>query len=593
VKDFVILRSDYSFFTIPVFLTVLFMNKTFFSLMVALLMYVAAQSQIVITEIMYNPPESGTDSLEFIEVLNTSSNGVDMTGWKLEFGTFSTVLSTLNVNAGAYQVFSVNAAALQNNFGKSSVQWTSGALSNNGTTIKIRNASSALIDSVTFDDVAPWPTAPDGTGPSLVLCDPTADNSLPENWYEATTETIVVIGIYTVFANPGAASGCISGLVAQEDIVAIPPGQPSSIDVLANDNIPNLITSFSVISNPQHGTAVAQANNTVVYTPTAGYCGPDQFIYQVCNGPTSCTSATVKIDVKCYPVRSIGQMNNVNPIGLPDSLNVSCELKGKVYGINTRASGAGLQFVIMNDNGSEGITTFKGAGTFGYTVTEGDEVTVRGTIAQFNGLTQINMDTLIKVSANNILVSASEVQKVDESTENRLVKIKNLRYVDVTQWTPGIGPGFTVRVYSTLNPTDTIQMRIDNDVDLFNQVTPPVEPFNVTGLGGQFDGSAPYSSGYQLSPRYTADIEQMVGTSIVDYSNEVVVAPNPVKNILSIQTAVAFDRISLVNPNGQVVKVIQNPAQNAQVEMGTMPAGVYVLRFEKSGTFWSTPVLKM
>jgi Lamin Tail Domain/Bacterial Ig domain/Secretion system C-terminal sorting domain len=591
-KNFVILRDNFVFHHSH-FFNRFIMKKRFLSLIVAILTLATAQSQIVITEIMYNPPESGVDSLEFIEVLNTSNGTVDMTGWTLEFGTFSSILPSLTVAAGQYQLFSVNAAAIQNNFGKASVQWTSGALSNNGTSIRIKNTALAMIDSVSFDDQAPWPTGPDGTGSSLVLCDPSTDNNLGENWSEATTETSVVIGVSIVYANPGAVSGCVSGLVAEEDNLAVTPGQGNVLTVLSNDNVPNPVTSFTVISAPQHGTAVPQPDNTILYTPAAGYCGPDQFIYQVCDGPVSCSSATVNIDVKCYPVRTIAQMNNINPIGIPDSLNVSCELTGTVYGVNIRASGGGLQFVIMNDNGTEGISTFRGTGTFGYDVKEGDKVTVRGTIAFFSGLTQINLDTVFKVSANNPLVAATVVPTVAESTENLLVRINNLRYVDIAQWTPGVGSGFTVRVYSPSNPADTIQMRIDNDIDLFNTATPPAEPFDVIGLGGQFDGSAPYTTGYQLLPRYTADIVTMVGTTLVDYKNEVKLAPNPVKDILTITTAVTFDRVSLVNPNGQVVKTIQNPSTQTELNMSAMPGGVYVLRFEKAGSIWATPVVKM
>ena len=569
------------------------MKKYFFSLMIFLCALVSAQGQIVITEIMYNPPESGTDSLEFIEVLNTSNNTVDMTGWTLEFGNFITVLPSLTLNAGKYQVFSVNPQAMQNNFGVASIAWTPGGLSNNGTSIRIKNAAAVMIDSVMFDDIAPWPSAADGTGPSLVLCDPTADNNVPENWYECTTETNIVIGIYTVFANPGAASGCISGLVATDDEIAVPPGQASVLDVLSNDNLPTPVTSFSIVSLPQHGTAVTQPDNTILYTPAAGYCGPDQLIYQICDAPNSCTSATVFLDVKCYPVRSIGQMNNINPIGLPDSLNVSCELTGTVYGVNLRASGGGLQFVIMDDNGMEGIALFRNTGQLGYNVTQGDKVTVRGTIAQFNGLTQMNLDTVLKVSSGNPLANPTVVLRPDESVENRLMRINNLRYVDAAQWTPGVGAGFTVLVYSPTNVTDTIQMRIDNDIDLYNQATPPAEPFDLVGLGGQFDASAPFSSGYQVLPRYAPDVMDMSGTVIVDYSNNVTVAPNPVIDMLNINTTVSFDRIIIMNQNGEVVKTVQTPAANTQVAVKDMAAGVYVLRFEKAGSFWVMPVVKL
>jgi hypothetical protein len=550
-----------------------------------------AQAQMVITEIMYNPPESGVDSLEFIEVYNKSTSAVNMTDWKLEFGTFSFTIPSLTVGAGQYQLFSVNAGAMQNNFGKSSLQWTSGALSNNGTSIRIKNSGGTLIDSLTFDDVAPWPTSPDGLGYSLVLCDPNSDNTLADNWKECPTATNVIINNTQIFANPGAASGCVSGLVANNDLFSVPPDQVSVLDVLSNDNTPNAVTSLTITSAPQHGTAVVY-DNSIRYTPSDGYCGPDDFSYQVCDGPASCANADVSLTIKCYPQRSIEEVNNVNLIGLADSVNISCELTGIVYGVNLRQSAGGLQFVIMNANGTEGIALFSGLDSYGYSVQEGDEVTVRGTIAQFSGLVQMNLDTVFVVSNNNQLASPDVVLRADESTENRLIKINNLRLVDPTQWTPGVGPGFNVRVYSMFNAADTIVMRIDNDVDLYNYQNPPSEPFNMTGLGGQFDSSVPYSSGYQVLPRYADDISTLSSVKVVDYSSEVKISPNPVTDIIQIKTEIKFDMIRVFGLNGALWKTIEYPESVEQLDMSKMMPGVYAMQFIRGGHLWATAIIK-
>ncbi len=567
------------------------MKNNLLVLLCTVLMSHFAQAQVVITEIMYNPPESGVDSLEFIEVYNNSTASVNMTDWKLEFGTFSFTIPSLTVGAGQYQLFSVNASAMQNNFGKSSIQWTSGALSNNGTSIRIKNSGGALIDSLTFDDVAPWPTSPDGLGYSLVLCDPNSDNTLADNWKECPTATNVVINNTQIFANPGAAAGCVSGLVANNDLFNVPPDQVSVLDVLSNDNTPNDVTSLTITSAPQHGTVVV-LSDSIRYTPSNGYCGPDAFSYQVCDGPASCATAAVSVTIKCYPERTIEEVNNVNLIGLADSVNISCELTGIVYGVNLRQSAGGLQFVIMNANGTEGIALFSGLSSYGYSVQEGDEVTVRGTIAQFNGLVQMNLDTVFVVSNGNQLASPDVVLRADESTENRLIKINNLRLVDPAQWTPGVGPGFNVRVYSMFNTADTIVMRIDNDVDLYNYQNPPSEPFNMIGLGGQFDSSVPYSSGYQVLPRYADDISTLSSVKVVDYSSEVKISPNPVTDIIQIKTEIKFDMIRVFGLNGALWKTIEHPESVELLDMSKMMPGVYAMQFIRGGHLWATAIIK-
>ena len=61
-----------------------------------------------------------------------------------------------------------------------------GGLSNGGETLTLKDATAAVIDSVTYTDRDPWPTTTDGTGPSLELIDPTLDNNDPVNWAAST-----------------------------------------------------------------------------------------------------------------------------------------------------------------------------------------------------------------------------------------------------------------------------------------------------------------------------------------------------------------------------------------------------------------------
>ena len=74
--------------------------------------------------------------------------------------------------------------------------------------------------------------------------------------------------------------------------------------------------------------------------------------------------------------------------------------------LSTAASSNNIQFTIIDElDPDAGIGLFS-SNTFDYTVTEGDEVVVRGAISQFNGLTQITPDTVILVSSGNDLHAA-------------------------------------------------------------------------------------------------------------------------------------------------------------------------------------------
>jgi PKD repeat protein len=167
--------------------------------------------QLVITEIMYNPPESGTDSLEFIEIYNADDISVDLEGFYFSEGVEFT-FPEYTLSPGNYFLVAVDSVIFQDFFGMPAWQFN-GGLGNNGERISLNNSFGMLVDSVNYDDADPWPSSPDGEGPSLVFCDPGLDNGLGENW-SAAIEFVGYNGNNdSVMANPGA--GCSSWPVAQ------------------------------------------------------------------------------------------------------------------------------------------------------------------------------------------------------------------------------------------------------------------------------------------------------------------------------------------------------------------------------------------
>ncbi len=565
------------------------MKKLALLLLCSCCLGLSMQAQIVITEIMYNPPESGTDSLEYIELYNNSANAVDLSDWTFSQGITHTFAAGTSLAPGAYLVLAVSDTAFHSIFGFYPLQWTAGALTNGGEDITLVNQNGVTIDSVDYKNAAPWPTGANGLGHSLVLCNPNADNNLPENWQDALSSTGKTINGREVFGNPGAASGCPSGVTALPDEVVAPSGQTTAFNVLANDLLPGMPAPVVTITTPPaHGTASVGSNNTISYTPSAGYCGADQLTYQVCQG-ADCDMAVVSIEVRCYPAYAISQINGVDVNGVADSVGRYCQLTANVYGVNLRPTA--LQFTMIDDTNT-GITVFSGTGNFGYTVKEGDKITVRGQINQFNGLLQIFPDTVIKVSANNPLVTPFVVQNCTEFTESRLVRINKLRYIDPAQWTTGVGTGFSVFMVSDDFPLDTVQVRIDNDVDLFNQPAPPT-PFNLTGIGGQFDNSDPYTSGYQIAPRYIPDVSTLVGAHETDFSAFVRLTPNPASDRLLIQTTQPFDALELFQASGQLVQRFWQPDQTLEIPVQDWPAGVYFARFVQNGAAWTTRIVKL
>ncbi len=157
---------------------------------------------LVITEIMYNPPESGDDSLEFIELYNNSADTANLNGLHFSEGVEYT-FPDVDLLPQSYVLVAKDSLAMLGTFGTTAYQWTSGGLSNGGEDIVLLDLVDNVVDSLTYDDQAPWPTAPDGDGPSLTLCNPDLDNSLGENWHASVNFVAVNADGDSIFATPG------------------------------------------------------------------------------------------------------------------------------------------------------------------------------------------------------------------------------------------------------------------------------------------------------------------------------------------------------------------------------------------------------
>ena len=151
-----------------------------------------SRAALVVNEIMYNSRE--TPDVEYIEIYNSGTVAVDMTGWYLldDNITHRKCYLSGTLQPGAYWVvagvltsFTVKYPWVTNlnpNEFDSADGLTGWSLANSGDEVRLYNAGNTLLNYVRFTDQPPWPTAPDGTGPSLELYNPALDNNLPTSW---------------------------------------------------------------------------------------------------------------------------------------------------------------------------------------------------------------------------------------------------------------------------------------------------------------------------------------------------------------------------------------------------------------------------
>jgi len=175
----------------------------------------ATVGDLVITEIMYNPPEDGDDSLEYIEIYNNSTESLNLYEYEFSEGV-DFVFPDMNIESGDYLVIAKNADAFYNTFGFTVLQWTSGALSNGGELIKLINPTGVTIDSVPYQKVAPWPTNAAGDGPSITICDPNTENSVGENWHASVNYLADNEQGVAIYGSPAMAPAPVADFMADE-----------------------------------------------------------------------------------------------------------------------------------------------------------------------------------------------------------------------------------------------------------------------------------------------------------------------------------------------------------------------------------------
>gem|GEM_PF-991153 len=165
---------------------------------------------VLINEIMYRPEDNkpaSLDSGEWIELFNPGNTAVNISNWQVRHdGTTYTFPNGASIAANGYAVgvsnINIFATAYPNT--PNTYQLDGLRLDNGGGRVELRSIADCPADVLRYGDSSPWPSAPDGPGPSLALLASTLDNADPANWAESSN-----LGGTPSGANfPGGAAPC-------------------------------------------------------------------------------------------------------------------------------------------------------------------------------------------------------------------------------------------------------------------------------------------------------------------------------------------------------------------------------------------------
>ena len=137
---------------------------------------------LVISEVMYHPG-GGSNDLEFVELYNSQAIPEDISGYRLTGAVDYLFPSNTIVSARNFLVLGLNPALLQSAYGLASIPGRyAGRLQNGSGTLRLRNRIGAVLLEMEYSGKFPWPAAPDGGGPSLVLARPSYGEANPAAW---------------------------------------------------------------------------------------------------------------------------------------------------------------------------------------------------------------------------------------------------------------------------------------------------------------------------------------------------------------------------------------------------------------------------
>jgi spore coat protein CotH len=173
--------------------------------------YAVQTPPLVITKINYNPGLSSgfsvSDDLEFVEIKNTGTTTVDLTGvYFKELGLSYQFPANSSIAANTSFYLASNSATFLSKYGATAFGQFTRNLSNTSQRIVLADGFGNTIDTVEYLDVAPWPSA-DGNGSYLQLIDTSLDNSVAENWIASTNNTLskpsfIEMASISIYPNP-------------------------------------------------------------------------------------------------------------------------------------------------------------------------------------------------------------------------------------------------------------------------------------------------------------------------------------------------------------------------------------------------------
>ena len=139
---------------------------------------------LVINEINYKSSVTFNPG-DWIELYNPKAGTIDISNWQIKDDNDTHVFvipEGTQIAGNGFLVLVKDAAAFSSVFPNIPYIGELDFGFGGSDAVRVYNSDSKLMDDVSYDSIAPWPTCADETGNTLELITPDLDNELPENW---------------------------------------------------------------------------------------------------------------------------------------------------------------------------------------------------------------------------------------------------------------------------------------------------------------------------------------------------------------------------------------------------------------------------
>lgn len=531
-----------------------------------------AQNDLVITEIMYQPP--GGNTPEYLELYNNGTSNIDLFGYTIVspfqyFFDYSHVLTP-----GDYVVLTNDSVLFEQAFSISAKEFT-GWILNAGSKVKINDANGNPVDSVEYTPDVPWPTIAAGQGSSIQLCDANSDNNDPANWMRSIDGHGTNLANNRVtYGTPGAANNCTSDPILQFELtmVEVLEGVGNAELTILIDNTNNNTTTVEVSAIAGTGSVTDDItfSSPEVVTIPANYQGEIPFTVAVVDDTTDETAETITFKLGNATnsamilndeiVMTIDEDPNDKPVDAPLVFTgiADDEASGatRLLEVYVRQDVADMSIFGMgcanNGGGTDGVEWNFPA----VSASKGDVIYLTNDLADFFFFYEVNAD--YEIGGFGVPTSYNGNDAIELFENGR--KIDSYGYPDVD------GQG------ETWEYTDGWAKRVESTGPDYDQFIEANWNFNMGELAGYSkndDATNPYPFGYYY---------EYVGIeNATEKIEDLVLFPNPAANYLNILTSETNLEIKVFNLLGNQV-YYQNLGPNKVINTSSWSSGVYLVQ---------------